>query len=63
MKRRIFSDAYIDKTIAKIDEMFERNQVFLEIENTKAYRKQLRELAFVSGFWRGWVLRNGVKDV
>lgn len=77
---RKYSDKYIEKQIAKIDEMFDRNQtvvdcpdclttindnVFIgqrERNKIKAFLKQVRELAYIQGFWMGWTLRNGLKS-
>lgn len=87
MGRRIYSDTFIDRQIAKIDEMFERNQrnILLtpecliepyradfqyharicpsDVDKIKAYYKQFQELAYVRGFWMGWTLREGCKDL
>ena len=84
MPRRIYSDAFIDRQIAKVDAMNERSQVIVNYpqcmhteepttwsrktlnewdrKEIQAYFKQQRDLAYVQGFWMGWVLRDGAKD-
>lgn len=82
MKRRIYSDKFLDSEIAKIDALNERSKDVMplpyclsnegrwgpprlnkyEREEIRKYYKQFQNMSYVSGFWYGWTLRNGVKD-
>jgi len=73
-KRRIFSDEYIDKEIAKIDAIHERSNVICNYPNClidgllsfqkkeiDEYIKHRVDVSYVDGFWAGWSLRDGYK--
>ena len=88
MKRRIYSESFVDRQIAKINAMNEKNHNIIDcpqflldasqpydwrystgngisardIEQLKSYIQQWKDISYVSGFWAGYTLRNGIAD-
>lgn len=77
MKKRIYSDEFVDRVIAKVDAKKEKCELyngpfpfdgdfFKErpwlVKELDTYIQFLKDRAFVQGFWDGYSLKSGIKD-